>query len=77
MPPLYVVGVRRAGPGRYTGGSSRLDLPTEGTRRERVAAILERRRGAFERAIAVAPEQWWAVFFPIWPDLTVSRRTAR
>jgi hypothetical protein len=24
---------------------------------------------AFEEAIAAAPEQWWAVFFPIWPDL--------
>jgi hypothetical protein len=24
---------------------------------------------AFERVVAVAPEQWWAVFFPIWPDL--------
>jgi hypothetical protein len=24
---------------------------------------------AFERAVAAAPEQWWAVFFPIWPDL--------
>ena len=23
----------------------------------------------FERIIADAPEQWWAVFFPIWPDL--------
>jgi hypothetical protein len=25
--------------------------------------------GAFERIIEDAPEQWWAVFFPIWPDL--------
>ena len=24
---------------------------------------------AFERVIADAPAQWWAVFFPIWPDL--------
>jgi hypothetical protein len=24
---------------------------------------------AFERIIEDAPEQWWAVFFPIWPDL--------
>ena len=23
----------------------------------------------FERIIEDAPEQWWAVFFPIWPDL--------
>ena len=24
---------------------------------------------SFERLIEDAPEQWWAVFFPIWPDL--------
>ena len=24
---------------------------------------------SFERIIEDAPEQWWAVFFPIWPDL--------
>jgi hypothetical protein len=23
----------------------------------------------FERIIEDAPEQWWAVFFPIWPDI--------
>ena len=22
-----------------------------------------------ERAIAVAPEQWWSLLAPIWPDL--------
>jgi hypothetical protein len=24
---------------------------------------------AMEEAVAVAPEQWWSIFFPIWPDL--------
>ena len=24
---------------------------------------------AFERVVTDAPEQWWAIFFPIWPDL--------
>ncbi len=24
---------------------------------------------SFERIIEDAPDQWWAVFFPIWPDL--------
>jgi hypothetical protein len=28
----------------------------------------------FERFVADAPEQWWAVFFPIWPDLAVAPR---
>ena len=26
--------------------------------------------------IADAPEQWWAIFFPIWPDLEAARRRA-
>jgi hypothetical protein len=34
-----------------------------------VTAALTGLAAAFERAVAVAPEQWWAVFFPIWPDL--------
>ena len=32
---------------------------------------------AFERVIADAPEQWWAVFFPIWPDLPSAGRAHR
>jgi hypothetical protein len=28
----------------------------------------------FERLVADAPEQWWAVFFPIWPDLAQEPR---
>jgi len=38
-------------------------------RRARVEAVLAEEARAFERFIATAPEQWWAVFFPIWPDL--------
>jgi hypothetical protein len=34
-----------------------------------VTAYLEAEARAFERHIAVAPEQWLAVFHPIWPDL--------
>ena len=30
---------------------------------------MTRLAAAFEDLIADAPEQWWAVFFPIWPDL--------
>ena len=41
----------------------------EGTRRERIAATLAAMAAAFESLIADAPEQWSAVFFPIWPDL--------
>jgi phosphatidylinositol dimannoside acyltransferase len=67
--PIFVVAVRRVPGGRYVGGVERVDVPAEGSRRERATATTERIAGAFERVIERAPEQWWAVFFPIWPDL--------
>jgi lauroyl/myristoyl acyltransferase len=67
--PLYVVGVRRTGRTRYRGGLEAVHVPAEGTRRERVTATMTALASAFERTVATAPEQWWAVFFPIWPDL--------
>ena len=67
--PMYVVGVRRTGPTRYRGGIERVPVPADGTRRERVTAAMAGLAAAFERVVATAPEQWWAVFFPIWPDL--------
>jgi hypothetical protein len=30
---------------------------------------MNRLAAAFEDLIADAPDQWWAVFFPLWPDL--------
>jgi hypothetical protein len=41
----------------------------DGPRRERIAGTIAAEARAFERVIARAPEQWMAVFFPIWPDL--------
>jgi KDO2-lipid IV(A) lauroyltransferase len=67
--PAFVAAVRRAGTGRYLGRLERVDVPEEGSRRERTTAATASIATAFERVIADAPEQWWAVFFPIWPDL--------
>jgi lauroyl/myristoyl acyltransferase len=67
--PAYVVAVRRVGVGRYRGGVELIPAALDGSRRERVTATMTAMAAAFERAIATAPEQWWAVFFPIWPDL--------
>lgn len=67
--PVYVVGARRTAVGRYIGRLDPVAVPTEGTRRERVSATLAAIARGFERVIEDAPEQWWAVFFPIWPDL--------
>jgi KDO2-lipid IV(A) lauroyltransferase len=67
--PLFVTGVRRTGIGRYVGRLDAVAVPAEGSRRERVTAAMAGLASAFERIVAAAPEQWWAVFFPIWPDL--------
>jgi len=67
--PVYVVGARRAGVGHYLGRLEPVAVPVDGSRRERVTATMGAIANAFERIIEDAPEQWWAVFFPIWPDL--------
>jgi lauroyl/myristoyl acyltransferase len=67
--PTFVVAVRRTGDGRYAARVEPLPLPPPGPRRARAEAFLEAEAHAFERYILDAPEQWWAVFYPIWPDL--------
>jgi KDO2-lipid IV(A) lauroyltransferase len=74
--PIYLAAVRRDGPGRYRGRLRRIDVPAEGSRRERTTATTANLARAFEAEIAEAPEQWWAVFFPIWPDLARDEATA-
>ena len=65
----YVFGVWRDAADVYHAGFEKVPFPAEGTRRERVTAYLEAEARAFERFVAAAPEQWLAVFHPIWPDL--------
>jgi predicted LPLAT superfamily acyltransferase len=67
--PIYVAAARREGIGRYRGRLAAVPMPAAGTRRELVTAIMAGVAAAFEEAISHAPEQWWAPFFPIWPDL--------
>lgn len=69
----FVVGVRRIDGGRYIGRLEPVDVPPDGSRRERVTATQDAIARAFERIVEDAPEQWWAVFFPIWPDLEAGR----
>jgi lauroyl/myristoyl acyltransferase len=66
--PAWAVATRRVGPGDYRSELEQIALPTDGTRRERLAGFLANEARAFERLIAAAPEQWWALFFPIWED---------
>lgn len=65
----HVFGVWRDRAGVYHVSAEAIPMPATGTRRERVNAYLAAEARAFERHIARAPEQWLAIFHPIWPDL--------
>lgn len=67
--PLFVAAVRRTGHGRYAGQLHPIDVPAEGSRRERVTTTMRNVAAAMERSIALAPEQWWSVLSPLWPDI--------
>ncbi len=67
--PVYVAGVHRTGPGRYRGNLRPLPAPVGASRRERSRSMAQEEALQFERIIAEAPDQWLAVFHPIWPDL--------
>lgn len=64
--PCFVVGMRRIGWGRWTPYVELLETPASGTLRERITALLDAQARAFERMVALAPEQWWTTHFPIW-----------
>ena len=67
--PIYLVGIWRTGRLTYRGRLDEIPIATDGTRRQRVEATIASEAAAFERMIAHAPDQWGAIFFPIWPDL--------
>lgn len=73
--PIWVAAVRRSGNGRYRGQLRRVDIPADGVRRARLTAAMTGVATAMEEAIAEAPDQWWSVFSPIWPDLDPEART--
>ena len=67
--PVCVGAVRRTAPGRYRGKLLPLPVPEVASRRERTRAMLRAEARIFEQLISDAPEQWLALFHPIWPDL--------
>jgi len=70
--PTWVVAARRLG-AQYPTRIERLDVPRNGTPKERVAELMTAQVRTFERVIADAPEQWWTLFFPIWDDIRGER----
>jgi lauroyl/myristoyl acyltransferase len=67
--PMCIGAVRRTSPGRYRGKLLPLPVPEAASRRERSRALLREEARLFEQLISDAPEQWLALFHPIWPDL--------
>ena len=63
---IIFLAVQRTRPGHWRARVEEFAIPVEGSRRERVRAVLEAQARTFERFIADAPEQWWTLFFPIW-----------
>jgi len=78
--PIHVAAVRRLRGERFAGRLETILPPSgahaagPGARRARVEALLAEEAAAFERLVADAPDQWWAIFFPIWPDLAPEPR---
>jgi lauroyl/myristoyl acyltransferase len=66
---VFYEAVVRVGHGRYRGWMREVPVPAEGRLRARVTAFLDRTARLIEESVAQAPEQWWAIFHPIWPDL--------
>lgn len=66
--PAWLVAVRRSGWGHYRAHLERLGPPEGGSRRDQLISFLDAQARAYERAIALAPEQWWTLFFPIWEE---------
>jgi lauroyl/myristoyl acyltransferase len=67
--PLYLAAVRRVRAGHYSGTLVHVAVPADGPRRERVETAMANLVTAMEGQIARAPEQWWSLLSPIWPDL--------
>jgi phosphatidylinositol dimannoside acyltransferase len=67
--PVCIGAVRRSAPGRYRGKLLPLPVPEGASRRERSRSMLRAEARLFEQLISDAPEQWLALFHPIWPDL--------
>jgi KDO2-lipid IV(A) lauroyltransferase len=73
--PIYLGAVRRVRGGRYAGRLYPVPVATAGDRRARVIATTANLARVMEEAIAVAPEQWWGLLSPIWPDLDARAAT--
>jgi len=71
--PLVAAACWRIGQERFHARGWPVEVPSSGDRRADVGAATEALARRFEEAIAATPEQWFAVFQRIWPDLDGSQ----
>lgn len=67
--PLAAAICRRVGPERFHARVMAVEAELSGDRRRDTATLTQALARRFEEAVADAPEQWWATFQPLWPDL--------
>ncbi len=67
--PLVAAACWRVGQERFRGRAYPVEAPLTGDRQHDVAALTDAMARRFEELIAPMPEQWWATFQPLWPDL--------
>jgi KDO2-lipid IV(A) lauroyltransferase len=66
--PLMLATCTREAPERFVGRGWSVEAELTGDRRADTAALTRALAARFEEAIALAPEQWWAIFQPYWID---------
>jgi len=74
---MFFVAMWRTTPGRYKAWLREIPVRADGRLRARATVTLASIARAIEDAVAEAPDQWWATFFPIWPDLAPARKATR
>lgn len=72
--PLVVARVLRIGPDRFSGRGEVVEMERTGDHEADAAALTRALAEGFERAVAEAPEQWWASFQPFFTDQRARRR---
>ena len=65
---ILMARVLRTAPERFSVRAELVEAPHTGNTEADVAALTTALAASFERAIAEAPEQWWAAFQPFWTD---------
>jgi lauroyl/myristoyl acyltransferase len=66
--PLIMARVLRIAPERFEVRAERIEAVENEQPGDEVTALTVALAKAFEKAIAEAPEQWWAAFQPFWTD---------